>query len=154
VPSDGITSVSLWDTVDPAGLQEWLAENLGSDCRTELHEVRGKEKRGALGSGCLNCWFKGHDAVWTVRASSAAHAALLLAVNLGRDCRTELHEVRKKHTGLRWGEHSICRQCACSSAAHAALCLAENLGSDCRTELHEVGQGVQMCTGEPMLTAD
>jgi hypothetical protein len=39
VPSDGLTSVSLWDTVDPAGLQEWLAENLGSDCRTELHEV-------------------------------------------------------------------------------------------------------------------
>ncbi|KAF6261745.1 hypothetical protein COO60DRAFT_734763 [Scenedesmus sp. NREL 46B-D3] len=40
VPSDGITSVSMWDTVDPAGLQEWLTENLGSDCRTELHEVQ------------------------------------------------------------------------------------------------------------------
>jgi hypothetical protein len=30
----------MWDTADPAALQEWLAENLGSDCRTELHEVR------------------------------------------------------------------------------------------------------------------
>ncbi|WIA19840.1 hypothetical protein OEZ85_005745 [Tetradesmus obliquus] len=40
IPSDGITSVSLWDTADPASLQEWLAENLGSDCRSELHEVQ------------------------------------------------------------------------------------------------------------------
>lgn len=36
-----MTSVSLWDTLDPAGLQEWLNENLGTDCNTVLHEVGG-----------------------------------------------------------------------------------------------------------------
>lgn len=41
LPSDGVTSASLWDTDDPAGLQEWLNENLGGDCTTELHEVSG-----------------------------------------------------------------------------------------------------------------
>eukprot|EP00775_Hariotina_reticulata_P013239 gene13239-13369_t len=38
LPSDGVTSVSLWDTEDPTGLQDWLNENLGGDCTTELHE--------------------------------------------------------------------------------------------------------------------
>eukprot|EP00879_Flechtneria_rotunda_P001693 GHRR01001854.1.p1 GENE.GHRR01001854.1~~GHRR01001854.1.p1 ORF type:complete len:288 (+),score=133.51 GHRR01001854.1:102-965(+) len=39
IPSDGVTSVSLWDTTDSAALQEWLADNLG-DCSTDLHEVQ------------------------------------------------------------------------------------------------------------------
>jgi hypothetical protein len=34
--------------VTTAAPQEWLAENLGSDCRTELHEVRCR-------TGCHKC---------------------------------------------------------------------------------------------------
>lgn len=40
LPSDGETSLSLWDTQDPQGLHEWLSDNLGSDCTTVLHEVQ------------------------------------------------------------------------------------------------------------------
>jgi hypothetical protein len=32
IPSDGLTSVSLWDTCAPEALKTWLDENLGSDC--------------------------------------------------------------------------------------------------------------------------
>jgi hypothetical protein len=46
IPSDGLTSVSLWDTTDPEALRQWLDENLGSDCITQ---VRGKGNKGAPG---------------------------------------------------------------------------------------------------------
>lgn len=39
IPSDGITSMSLWDSTDRPGLERWLADNLGTDCTTKLHEV-------------------------------------------------------------------------------------------------------------------
>lgn len=32
IPSDGLVSVSLWDTTDASALKAWLDENLGSDC--------------------------------------------------------------------------------------------------------------------------
>lgn len=40
VPSDGLVSVSLWDTADPNALKEWLEENLGSDCISHVCEVQ------------------------------------------------------------------------------------------------------------------
>lgn len=42
VPSDGLTSVSLWDlapTTDAAQLKEWLDNNLGGDGTSEVHGV-------------------------------------------------------------------------------------------------------------------
>lgn len=42
LPSDGETSVSLWDTQDSQALLEWLQDNLGGDCTTVLHEVRAR----------------------------------------------------------------------------------------------------------------
>lgn len=39
LPSDGETSISLWDAQDPQALHEWLNDNLGGDCTTVLHEV-------------------------------------------------------------------------------------------------------------------
>jgi hypothetical protein len=39
LPSDGETSISLWDAQDPQALHEWLNENLGGDCTTTLTEV-------------------------------------------------------------------------------------------------------------------
>jgi hypothetical protein len=40
VPSDGTTSFSLWDVADPETLLQWLGDNLGGDCITQLHEVQ------------------------------------------------------------------------------------------------------------------
>lgn len=40
LPSDGETSISMWDTQDPQSLHEWLNDNLGADCTTTLHEVQ------------------------------------------------------------------------------------------------------------------
>jgi hypothetical protein len=39
VPSDGLISVSLWDTQDPDALKEWLDENLGGDCVSEISQA-------------------------------------------------------------------------------------------------------------------
>lgn len=50
LPSDGETSLSLWDTQDPQGLHEWLSDNLGTDCTTVLHEVQCDA--GFLSLGC------------------------------------------------------------------------------------------------------
>eukprot|EP00877_Chromochloris_zofingiensis_P013878 jgi/Chrzof1/8744/Cz03g22220.t1 len=40
VPSDGNISISLWDVEDIAALKEWLDENLGTDCVSEIFEVQ------------------------------------------------------------------------------------------------------------------
>lgn len=36
LPSDGLISVSLWDTTDADALKNWLDENLGSDCISQV----------------------------------------------------------------------------------------------------------------------
>ncbi|KAI8471681.1 MAG: hypothetical protein J3K34DRAFT_506016 [Monoraphidium minutum] len=40
IPSDGLTSVSLWDTSSPEVLRQWLDENLGGDCISQVLEVQ------------------------------------------------------------------------------------------------------------------
>jgi hypothetical protein len=40
IPSDGLVSVSLWDTADPEGLKQWLDEVL-SDCISQVRGRRG-----------------------------------------------------------------------------------------------------------------
>lgn len=100
VPSDGTTSVSLWDTLDPGALQQWLNENLGGDCTTQLHEVSCRNR-------CTARLYMPHSRYWIHRTQPASIAKAKTTCRL-----IVLHNI----TSLTASEPSSC-VCDCVQAA-------------------------------------